>query len=249
MRFILSFLVCLVCSPVFGAAHALMGAQFNPLRTEGATLKVWTSPSSPLNTLNGSGISELYDLSGNGNRLTNATAANQPALTNSNGRIVAYFDGVDDFLKTATFPLVQPTSVFMGLKQVTWTSADRIFDGYNADSPRVYQTVSEPTLRFYDGTSASSSLSTVSMGQFRVLSLLANGAASQLSDGLISTAVGSITKNMDGITIASAASALTGLGNIETSDILVFQGAPSEAWQRYNILGLARLNGINPFAP
>ena len=173
------------------------------------------------------------------------------SLTNSNGRIVAYFDGVNDYLKAASFPLVQPTSVFMGVKQVTHTDGDRIFDGDLINYGAVFSSAPSPNISIYAGESIAAVNTGLSLGSFKVASLIFNGATSSTQVGLAAKVAGnSGTRAMGGFTLAAAGGApATLFSNIETSDILVFQGAPSEAWQRYNILGLARLNGVNPFAP
>ncbi len=113
-------------------------------------------------TVTGSGVSQWDDQSSNGAPITQGTDAARPALQ-GDGSIL--FDGVDDYL-SAIFTLNRPQSIYVLLKQVTWTSADTFYDG-NVVNFRMCagQINATPTIRFFDnstqiGTTADLSLDT-----------------------------------------------------------------------------------------
>jgi len=86
---------------------------FNPKSI--AALKVWLDASSASSlTLNGSTVSQINDLSGNGFHATQGTANNQPTYqaTGFNGKPTLYFDTTDSILSSATIAdyFLTPTS-------------------------------------------------------------------------------------------------------------------------------------------
>ena len=118
-------------------------------------------------------VSQWTDRSGNANHLLQAVGGNQP-LWSTDGVL---FDGVDNFMK-ATFALAQPTFIYMVLKQVTWTSLDRFFDGVTS---QVYirQAGTTPDLVAYAGTPSAASSALV-LDTFGIIRVLFNGASSKL---------------------------------------------------------------------
>lgn len=72
----------------------------------------------------------------------------------SDGVPIATFDGSNDYMKSAPFPLVQPESVYLTGAQVTWTINDYIHDGFGLDSMVVYQGTTTPTVYNYAGVTA-----------------------------------------------------------------------------------------------
>lgn len=89
-------------SPVFGGS---VGGAWSPLTFALAFYLDFSVAASV--TLNGSNVSQVNDLSGNGNHFTQGTAVNQPAYTNAglNGLNVATFDGTNDYLTNAGIDL------------------------------------------------------------------------------------------------------------------------------------------------
>lgn len=81
-------------------------------------------------TADGDGVARIDDKSGNGLHLVQATAANRPLYkVDSNGDPYLLFDGISDFL-SVTFggAVTQPLERISAIRQVSWTSNDRIFD-------------------------------------------------------------------------------------------------------------------------
>jgi hypothetical protein len=77
-------------------------------------------------TITGSGVSQWNDQSGNGRHLLQATDANRPQKQADSSIL---FDGVAYFLKCNAFTLPQPVSLYLLMKQVTWTAGTGICDG------------------------------------------------------------------------------------------------------------------------
>ena len=87
-------------------------------------------------TVTGSGVSQWDDASGNANHLLQAVDTNRPSKE-ADGSIL--FDGVDNYLKAVAFTLIQPETVYILLKQVTWVNQARFFDGDTMNSGIVRQ--------------------------------------------------------------------------------------------------------------
>lgn len=62
-----------------------------------------------------------------------------------------YFDGSNDYLKTAAFSLGQPETVYVAGEQSSWVINDRIFAGGAADVMDMYQPTTTPRIGLYAG--------------------------------------------------------------------------------------------------
>jgi len=138
--------------------------------------------------------------------LVQLTAAKQPAFSTSSGYNTATFDGSNDYMKSATFPLSQPFSrysVFSG----TWVINRYIADGATADSTELQAYSSSPKLLIHAGATASSiangGLATATRG---VVAEVFSGAASSLRVNTKAATSGSIGTNAaNGLTIGAKA--------------------------------------------
>lgn len=106
---------------------------------------------------------DWFDQSGAGRHYTQATAAAQPAYTASDAtcgnRGTILFDGSDDNINCASFALpapgTTPTYIGMIIKQVSWTSADRIVSqDSGTDALIVRQTSASPRLDLFNASGA-----------------------------------------------------------------------------------------------
>lgn len=71
-------------------------------------------------------VSGWSDKSGNGLSAVQANAANKPSLSSdAYGRSLITFDGVDDYMTTASLTLGAPTTLFIAFRAHTVTSGDR----------------------------------------------------------------------------------------------------------------------------
>lgn len=99
-------------------------------------------------------VSKLYSVIGAAQDLEQAVGANQPTinLADLNGKTRLTFDGVNDFLKSAAFPFVQPeTFIFGGLQQVSWSSGDCFCDGISINNSFIQQHTASPQINAYSG--------------------------------------------------------------------------------------------------
>jgi len=176
-------------------------------------------------------MSSWTDLSGNGNHLTQATAAKKPINTASqiNGKAAVIFDGVDDFLQ-ATFTLNQPTEVWLVFKQISWTSIDRVFDGApGINTMSLEQQTASGTVGLRCPTQSVTN-SDATVGAFSVAQCLFDGASSTLTIDNGTTATGNPgTNNAGGFTLGAYGSGTGRYGNVAIADIFILSAASAAA--------------------
>ena len=95
-------------------------------------------------------VGRLADKSGRGNHAVQAVAAARPTLRSESGRLYLEFDGVDDCLRAA-FAIAQPWDRISALRQISWTSNDRVFGGSSVNSGELRQAGSSPLLHLFSG--------------------------------------------------------------------------------------------------
>lgn len=186
-------------------------------------------------------VSQWADQSGNGRHLKQATATNQPAKQ-ADGSIL--FDGVDNYLKCDAFTLNQPESIYLLMKQATWTEGDTIFDGNAANTGRLFQTVGSPQLRFRTSSGFVANNSGLALDTYGVLSCVANGAGSSVQVNHGTPTTGTLdADNMAGFTLCAAGNA-TGFVNAQVKEVIVFAAAHGAATRARVISYLRRLGGV-----
>lgn len=142
------------------------------------------------------------------------------AVPGLNGRTTGYFDGTAHYLKTAAFNLNQPTTVVWVGKQVTWTANDAVFDGYAFDKLLYYQITASP--RLYEDAGTGAGFTSVPLGNWAVHSVIFNGASSFVQSNNDAASTGNVgAGNAGGFTLA-ATGAGGSLGNIQTSQVLLY---------------------------
>ena len=93
-------------------------------------------------TLTDSSVSQWNDKLGSGHNLVQPTGAYQPKWTGEG----ILFDGIDNYMKTASLNLTQPETVYIIFKQLSWTYWDIIFDGSTSGSGMLRQMHTSPKL-------------------------------------------------------------------------------------------------------
>lgn len=157
---------------------AKLASTFTESSTNAATVTVNTSGDV------GARISGARDL-------VQLTQAKQPIFSVSGGYHVATFDGSNDYLASAKFPLAQPEMLYIVLSSVAWVSSATITDGNSsANRMSITQFSSTPTLAQFAGTGNVNSNTGLAVGVRGVLSALFSGTASSLQVNL-NTAVSS----------------------------------------------------------
>ena len=174
-------------------------------------------------TVTGAGVSQWDDASGNDNHLLQATDTNRPSKE-VDGSIL--FDGVDNFLKTQVFALHQPCTVYLLVKQVSWSAPDALYDGNELITGAVLQTAPSPGI-------AANGLAALNLdllvGVYGALATVFNGVLSSIkvNNGVETTGDTGISP-MDGFTLGAAATAVLH-SNIQVKEVVIYSGAHDEA--------------------
>ncbi len=187
-----------------------------------ANLELWTRFNSGI-TESSSLVSQWDDVSGNANHLKQATGTNQPTVQ-GDGSIL--FDGVDNFLKADAFTLVQPETVYILFKQITWTSGDRAWDS-GAASTTLFQTGTTPSLSLF----ASATLAEIdlTLDTYGIVSSVVNGASSVLQLNNDSPITGNTgTNDMGGFTLGARENAAS-FAHIQVKEVLIYSEAHDAA--------------------
>lgn len=174
-------------------------------------------------TSSGGLVSQWDDQSGLGRHLKQPTGTNQPALQ-GDGSIL--FDAVDNFLMCDAFTLNQPCTVYALLRQITWGSALRIFDGNAGNTGALIQSTggASPQLRIFAGSNLGEN-SNLATGAYGVVAAVFNGASSVLQINNTAPLTGdSGASNMGGFTLG-AGGALTGFSNIQAKEVIIYASA------------------------
>jgi hypothetical protein len=176
-------------------------------------------------------ISVWADKLASGRNLLQATGTNQPKWYLIDGVL---FDGIDNFMNSATFTWNQPEFIYIVFKQVTWTAADTIIDGFDtAHKGTIYQWNATPKFTIYAGTEVLTGKS-LTLDTFGIIRILFNGASStfQIDSGTPVT-LSPGTNNMSGIWVGTNCTITTRCANIQVKEIILRKG--TEATQQATI--------------
>lgn len=181
----------------------------------------------------GSGVETWDDRSGKGRDLTQSTDNFRPSDT-GNGSVL--FDGVDEFLSVG-FTLVQPHTIYIFFRQITWVANARIFDGVTG-SALLFQAGAgaSPEVAIFAGQQLSTTSSLV-LNTFGVMACVFNGANSfyRLDDS-VQHSGNAGGGNPGGITLG-ANNAGGQHSNIEVRQILSYSAAHNLA----HVAGVTRM--------
>jgi hypothetical protein len=209
----------------------------NTVVTVGGVSDTFTSTSWPTDvawykfntgiTQAGGFASQWDDQSGSANHLVAAPA--QPTV---DGAGVLTFDGVDDFMY-AIFALIQPYTVFLRVKQITYTSTDRFFDG-SVQTANLRQSGTTPAILMNAGSSVASNTN-LAIGAWGSVAVVFNGASSSIKvDQTTETTGNAGAQNPGGFIVATNNTGLSNWANIALKEAVIFPSALSGA-QRANI--------------
>jgi hypothetical protein len=164
--------------------------------------------------------------------LYQATSGKQFIIsTAGDGKTIATADGINDFMKSPPFPLVQPETVYLVGSQESWATNDVIFDGDSLGTMRLIQNTSSPNLQMTAGASgpATTALATATRA---VISACFNGASSTLRINRGSAATGNVGSSNAGGFIVGASGTPGNYSNITVCEpALIFSAAHDEATQ------------------
>lgn len=173
-------------------------------------LTLWTKIDTGL-ILNGTKVVEWQDVSGNGNHISQANAIRQPVFIDSvhNNYGSVLFDGTNDFLKANSFPLNQPTTIFLVFRNEDNSNNSYYFDGNLVNSMRFSKSGGQYTL--YAGSFFNTPLSF--SPDYNIITSCFNGGQSFVREDLVQTTNGNPgVSSGDGFTIG-------GLGIITTNPV------------------------------
>jgi hypothetical protein len=189
-------------------------------------------------TITGSGVSQWSDASGNARHLLQGTDASRPVLQGDNSIL---FDGVDDFLKASAFTLNQPITIYVRLKQITWTSGDAIFDGDTLDKNSLRQVGASPQLEIFGGTSFSAPDGNLALGAYGSVASVFNGVSSSLRVNNNAPITGSFGAAASGGFILGAKETSSAWANVQVKETIIYSVAHSTAQQDIVIAYLGTL--------
>lgn len=184
--------------------------------------------------------------------LYQGTAANRPAYTAATGagtgqnRLFMTFDGTNDYLKSALFPLSQPETVYLVTRQITWTSNDYFYDGGTGLTMVLAQASpgSSPQIQSYAGTAGPVSTA-FAVGTIGVVAAVYNGVNSPLRVNRNLTAAANVgTNTPNGFTLGCDGAATTNFVNASISEIAIYSEAHTTPVQNSIINYLASKFGV-----
>jgi hypothetical protein len=159
------------------------------------------------------------------NHQTQATYASRPLYKTSGigARPAILFDGADDFLKCSGFTLVQPYSIYMVARQVSWASGLYLSDGDSNASGAIVQTGVSPIIGIAAPTPTVTGNQLV-LSSGGIITAIFNGASGTLQIDNMTTISGNPGANaLNGLTLGSRADG-TKNSNVYIGEVLVYSG-------------------------
>ena len=197
-------------------------------------------------TETGLGVSQWDDASGNGNHQKQGTDLDRPQKQ-GDGSIL--YDGIRQFTKADAFTLVQPETVYILFKQVTWVSNDRIYDGEANTSMAFLQDKnggggSSPNVVMFAGAYGPDSLTGVPLDTYAVVGNVFNGASSVMQVNDTSTTGNTGSSDAGGFTLGARGDGAASFSNIQVKECLVFSTAHDAATRAKVIAYLSNVGGL-----
>jgi hypothetical protein len=141
-----------------------------------------------------------------------------------NGRRTVLFNGVSHYLKTAGFTLNQPETLYLVVRQKSWTASHYLTDGNASLTGVIYQYSTSPRLGLYAGSAAAGNDS-LAIGAMGIVTAVFNGANSLLQVNAGAPATGNPgAGNMGALTLGALASS-SNPANIQVGELLVYAAA------------------------
>lgn len=191
-------------------------------------------------TVTGLGASSVLDRSGNSNALLQGTDAKRPALQ-GDGTIL--FNGTSHFLKCNAFTLVQPETIYLVFKQVSWTDADHICNGDSANVA-LFQSGFTPRLSMFAGSSTGNNTN-LAVGTYGVVAAVFNGASSLTQVNNTAPSTGNAgASNPGGFTLGANNGGGGAWSNIQFAEGIVFPQAHDAATRAMLISALLSAHGL-----
>lgn len=181
--------------------------------------------------------------------LTAGTGTNRRPTLITNGNPAGdgdsiQFDGINNNLISGAFTWVQPCTVYIVVKEVTWTSADDWFDGFAVISMMVQQQVTTPDIGIFAGNIAAIN-GDLAIGDWGIACAVYDGASSSLRINNNTKTTGNPgTADPGGLTLGSRGNGQNE-SNIEVVRFLGYDtSAHSDAEQDQNITALNNIYSV-----
>jgi len=170
-----------------------------------------------------------------GNHFAQTTSTKRPLYKLVSGYPCIETDGSDDFLGPSLFSFTQPSWRISVIRQITWTSADRIFSGGTGDHGLLWQSGVSPEIRLWNGSNIGPI--SPSLGDRAIITAIRNGASSSLQLNNETAVTGDPgSTDADGMTIGATGG---GLNNANIAYYAIAAGtgpAPSNLSEIKNYL-------------
>lgn len=174
----------------------------------------------------GMAISQWNDISGNARHLTQATADKQPSLSDDG----LLFDGTDDYMETSLYALNQPLTIYLSIKQLSYTPGDNILCSHHIGF-KIYQSASIANGIGVYANGAAGINAAAALNEDIIVRVVFNGANSILqvddNDAVNGTATAPGALGLNGIILAKEYNSETKYGNILYHDVIIRSGADS----------------------
>jgi len=152
------------------------------------------------------------------------------------------FDGAAHKMATADFGLVQPYARILVARTPTHTVGDVLADGLTLNTGALRQTTASPKLSINAGASACET--SMTLGAWKVITAVVNGASSSLRENLGTPTTGDVGAGNPGGLMIGADGGGANYGNLQYTDELIYSYAPSESVLQNIIRALMNKRGI-----
>lgn len=185
-------------------------------------------------------VSQWADQTANARHLVQATGSARP-VQQTDGSILC--DGSATFLQTATFTLIQPSTLYLLARQVTWNSGGVLCDGFTVASGQVVQTTTTPQINISAGSSVAANTG-FAVNTYGILTAVFSGTVSTLGVNKLALTTGNAgTTAMAGLTIGADGNGAN-FGNIQVKEAILFPVAHTPMQQFMVINYLSTIGGL-----
>lgn len=144
-----------------------------------------------------------------------------------------YFDGSNDYWKTAAFSLSQPETAYWAGEQTTWTGSDALLDGNSNNTLQIAQFGTTPELIvFIGGSATTTSTGNLPLKTGGLVKAVFNAAASSIGVNRISGSTGTLGAAAgSGVTVGANGSGAGAFSNAFVSEVAIYSAAHATATQ------------------